>query len=241
MEKSTRRVSIDLSQKNKFQENGYLTLTKFSNSEEIEHLLSQISQFKDDLGIRKKKTVYAIRNLLDDEAIKEFANSEKVLTAVESLLAEKVHPVRAIYFDKTQDSNWFVNWHQDLSIAIQKSNPNPATNSSLKAGEVHIQAPQDILENMLTLRLHLDNCDENNGPLQVIPASHKYGIIPPENLKEVSLKQRHLCKAEAGDALFMKPLLLHSSSKSVDVKHRRILHVEFCAEYVMSSIDWRWS
>ena len=38
-----------------------------------------------------------------------------------------------------------------------------------------------------------------------------------------------VCSAFAGDALLMRPLLLHASSRSQSNRHRRVLHIEYAA------------
>ena len=60
---------------------------------------------------------------------------------------------------------------------------------------------------MLTVRIHLDEVTEENGPLQVIPGSHRSG-------KELRLNETlpRTVLADQGDVLLMRPLLLHASS-----------------------------
>jgi ectoine hydroxylase-related dioxygenase (phytanoyl-CoA dioxygenase family) len=93
-----------------------------------------------------------------------------------------------------------------------------------KAGVPHIQAPQEVLECMLALRLHLDEVTEENGPLRLIPGSHcNVGTLAcAERPSETIL-------AGAGDVLVVRPLLLHCSGRSQPEtrRHRRILHLEF--------------
>jgi ectoine hydroxylase-related dioxygenase (phytanoyl-CoA dioxygenase family) len=50
----------------------------------------------------------------------------------------------------------------------------------MKAEVLHVQPPAAILEHMLTVRLHLDPCNEENGALRVLPGSHTRGKISEE-------------------------------------------------------------
>jgi ectoine hydroxylase-related dioxygenase (phytanoyl-CoA dioxygenase family) len=54
----------------------------------------------------------------------------------------------------------------------------------MKDGLMHVQPPIAVLEQMLTVRLHLDDCNSSNGPLQVIPGSHKSGRLDMERVSE---------------------------------------------------------
>jgi ectoine hydroxylase-related dioxygenase (phytanoyl-CoA dioxygenase family) len=82
-------------------------------------------------------------------------------------------PVRAIFFDKSSGSNWLVPWHQDLTIAVASKCEAPGFGPwSVKDGIPHVQPPDELLKQMIALRLHLDDCDASNGALRVIPGSH---------------------------------------------------------------------
>ncbi len=99
---------------------------------------------------------------------------------------------------------------------------------STKADVLHVQPPSSILENMLTVRLHLDNCGEDNGALRVLPGSHTHGKIPEqETLGLRETLPEHVCAVGLGGALLMRPLLLHASSPSRVPGHRRVVHLDF--------------
>ena len=83
--------------------------------------------------------------------------------------------VRGLYFDKPPDATWSLPWHQDKTIAV-KFNDKPSQRfrrPTKKAGVPHVEAPDDVLREMLTLRIHFDNVDAQNGALQVLPGSHR--------------------------------------------------------------------
>jgi hypothetical protein len=74
-------------------------------------------------------------------------------------LADRCFPVRAIYFDKTPDSNWNVAWHQNLTIAVRERRDAAGFGPwSVKAGVPHVQPPVELLEHLVAVRLHLDPC-----------------------------------------------------------------------------------
>src|SRR5690348_7837009 len=59
------------------------------------------------------------RGLLAVRAVAELARSPRFLALVRPHLPSEPFSVRAIYFDKSSDTNWLVPWHQDLSLALR--------------------------------------------------------------------------------------------------------------------------
>ena len=50
---------------------------------------------------------------------------------------------------------------------------------TVKSGLIQVEPPLEILERMVTLRVHLDAVDERNAPLRIVPGSHRLGRLPP--------------------------------------------------------------
>jgi ectoine hydroxylase-related dioxygenase (phytanoyl-CoA dioxygenase family) len=156
-----------------------------------------------------------------------------------SSIAPGLVGVRAILFDKTADANWTVPWHQDRSIAVQERTDAPGFGPwSIKAATVHVQPPVDVLRRMLTLRLHLDPCDRNNGPLRVIAGTHHRMLDPHEIYELVARGPETACTTGAGGLLLMRPLLLHASSPATQPVHRRVIHLEFGPRALPSGVHW---
>ena len=180
------------------------------------------------------------RGLLAVPAVSQLASSATLLDLVRPHLPSEPRAVRAIYFDKSPDANWLVAWHQDLTLALRAQVDAPGFGPrSIKNGVPHVQPPIELLERMLTVRLHLDDCDASNGALKVLPGSHRFGRLSAERITE--LRAQHpetVCRASAGDALLMRPLLLHASSRSQTTRHRRILHLEYAAFTLPAGLEW---
>ena len=102
--------------------------------------------------------------------------------------------------------------------------------ASVKGGNDYARPPVPVLENLLAVRLHLDDCDETNGPLRVSPGSHRHGIIPSDTAATYARTHGETtCTADCGQVLLMRPLTLHASSVATEPKHRRVLHYVFYA------------
>ncbi|MNS15743.1 Phytanoyl-CoA dioxygenase (PhyH) [compost metagenome] len=95
----------------------------------------------------------------------------------------------------------------------------------------------DILENIFTIRIHLDDTDENNGALKVIDGSHLKKIFRPETINYANEKEI-FCNVEAGGIMLMKPLLLHGSNRTSNQKRRRVIHIEFSNKVLPELIKW---
>ncbi|HEY1379310.1 MAG TPA: phytanoyl-CoA dioxygenase family protein, partial [Gemmataceae bacterium] len=174
-------------------------------------------------------SVYAARNVLDlYPAAADAADRPPLPAALAAVLGPGYGLVRVLFFDKPPDRTWALPWHKDVTVAV-RDNRRPGAAFTLptcKAGVPHAEAPAAVLERMLTARVHLDDVTDENGPLRVLPGSHRTG-------KELRCDgfAPHAVLAAAGDVLLMRPLLAHASgcSRPGTRLHRRILHLEFAA------------
>jgi hypothetical protein len=174
-------------------------------------------------------TVYAARNLIDLwPAAAALGDMPPLPTFLAAVLGAGYGLVRALFFDKPPDRTWALPWHKDLTVAVRENRRASSAFSkpTRKAGVPHAEAPLAVLERMLTVRLHLEDVTEENGPLRVLPGSHRTG-------KELRCDgfSPHSVLAGAGDVLVMRPLLAHASncSQPGTRRHRRIVHLEFAA------------
>jgi len=193
-------------------------------------------------GVRRRGGgVFAVRNALG--AVPETGavlRAAPIHAAIEALLGPDARPVKATLFDKTATANWNVGWHQDVTIAVHERREAPGFGAwSVKAGVPHVQPPAAVLEGMLAARLHLDPCGADNGPLRVLPGSHRSGrLTAAEQARWVAECDPVLCTAEAGDLLLLRPLLLHASTPARAPGHRRVLHVEYAAAALPDGLEW---
>lgn len=163
------------------------------------------------------------RRLSDHPRFAEVLKGSK-LAELAQRLAGPVALARALLFDKRNEANWSVPWHQDLSLAVAERREVAGYGPwSVKEGIPHVQPPLEVLEGMLALRLHLDDCGPENGPLRLVPGSHRQGIS-----SAISTQGEVTCCCQAGQVLAMRPLLWHASARANETAHRRVVHLEFC-------------
>jgi ectoine hydroxylase-related dioxygenase (phytanoyl-CoA dioxygenase family) len=196
---------------------------------------------RDGAGARRRGDVYAMRNLATRvPAVGRLASLVAVREVIEPILGPDAFVTRALLFDKTAGANWKVPWHQDLTIAVaRRCDVGGFGPWSCKEGVPHVQPPVEILARMLTLRLHLDECDSDNGPLKVAPGSHKAGRLDAAAISGLRARRQPVAiTVERGDALLMRPLLLHASAAAKNPRHRRVIHLEWAAEELPGGLQW---
>jgi ectoine hydroxylase-related dioxygenase (phytanoyl-CoA dioxygenase family) len=149
--------------------------------------------------------------------------------------------VQCTYFEKSSARNWLVPLHQDLSIPVaERVDECGWSGWSEKEGVVFVQAPVEVLEQLVAVRLHLDRCGSSDGPLRVVPGSHSHGVLAPAATVAVrDAVGECLCEAEVGTALVMRPLLLHASSKSLGTGRRRVLHFLYGSRSLPHGLRWQ--
>jgi ectoine hydroxylase-related dioxygenase (phytanoyl-CoA dioxygenase family) len=192
-------------------------------------------------NFRRSQDVFAIRNLLGEvPALWPLLDTPALRKLLAELFPAGCHLTKAIYFDKPAGSNWLVAWHQDLMINVDsRATDLPGFGPwTAKAGWMAVQPPVDVLENTVTIRLHLDDCDATNGALKVVPGSHLGGVVPAETIA-ARTATAIVCAVPAGGAMLMKPLLLHASNRSTSARPRRVVHLEFSTAELPEGLNWR--
>ncbi len=207
-------------------------------------------------NLLKKDNLAVLKNVLDCDrqslrlgtnhseiyhsAISEIIKSDVLRKLITELLGKEAGLIRTLFFNKTRETNWAVGWHQDRTIAVKQKIPVAGfTGWSIKENIPHVQAPASLLKNMLICRIHLDPADIDNGVLQVIPGSHQKGIERTNNLMQNASSTISVpCTVQAGDAVVMRPLLIHRSKKSTTLKPRRVIHLEYADCELPYPLQW---
>lgn len=147
------------------------------------------------------------------------------------------------YFEKSASRNWLVPVHQDLSIPVAERVDHQSLNGwSEKEGSLYVHAPVDVLRQLVAVRVHIDACGLDDGPLRLVPGSHLRGQIKAEAAAMArQAGNEFVCTAQRGTALAMRPLLLHASSKSRGSSMRRVLHFVFGPPVLPLGLRWKYA
>lgn len=149
--------------------------------------------------------------------------------------------VQCTFFEKSASRNWLVPVHQDLSIPVAARVEHAGLGGwSEKEGALYVQPPIELLQQLVAVRLHIDTCGAEDGPLRVVPGSHLLGRMEAQAAAAArQARAEHICTAGQGSAMAMRPLLLHASSKSTGSSRRRVLHFLFGPRILPFGLQWQ--
>jgi len=206
-----------------FQENGYWIEARVFSSQECERIQSVVGTSE------VPRARGGIRNLISVPEVEAFANDRRLLELAACLFGRELAPFKATLFVKTGKANWLVSWHQDTALPVENVTDEPEWGPvSMKAGVKFAHAPAWALSKILALRIQLDDSGADNGPLRVIPGSHKRKLSTDSELSDlVAARNEVVCVTERGGVIAMSPLIVHASSKARTDAPRRVLHIEY--------------
>ncbi len=221
-------------------ENGYALAFNIYDAEEISAITTLIEgENVQNTNQSRTKDLFAIRQLLNNiPELSPLIFNNKLLHLINQFENKNYFLSKAIYFDKPKNSNWFVGYHQDLSISVkEREEKSGFINWTFKKGQYGVQPPLSILEDTITIRIHLDDTSKKNGALRVIPYSHKNGITRVDQ-NTLNTDSEIYCEIKKGGVMLMKPLTLHASSRTTNQKQRRVIHLELSTTPLPSPLQW---
>jgi ectoine hydroxylase-related dioxygenase (phytanoyl-CoA dioxygenase family) len=222
---------------------GFTIINQVYTESEIEKLISLIENRTEsnpeNATFRKSQDLFAIRQF--HKEVPEtlgFIFNQNLKNIMEDTFGKGYFITKAIYFDKPEKSNWFVAYHQDLTISVDKKiEIDNFENWTVKQNQFAVQPPAAILEDNFTVRIHIDKTTKDNGALKVIDNSHSKGILRIENL-DFEKEKETICEVEKGGIMIMKPLLFHASNKTTNNERRRVIHIEFSKHELPDGLEW---
>ena len=216
---------------------GYVLMPGVFPEKEILDII-QLLDTADHSGeaFRKSKDLFAIRKFLKAvPGIKRILFTPALKKIIEKL-GHDLFVIKSIYFDKPEASNWFVSFHQDLTVSVDRKVELPGFGTwTVKQDQFAVQPPINFLENIFTIRIHLDDTTKENGALKVIPGTHLDGICDP---KACDKTQAEICEIPRGGIMIMKPLLLHASGRTKNNQRRRVIHLELSNIELPPELNW---
>jgi len=227
--------------KNQLNTDGFAIANGIYSNEEISEIINMIdSKQMSGPTIMKNNNLFAIRQFIPTipEVLPLILN-QKLIEIIDQITESEFFISKSIYFDKPSESNWFVAFHQDLSISVEnKIESNDYSNWTFKHGVYGVQPPIKTLNDTITLRIHLDDTTSENGALKIIPKSHQHGIIRTDS-KKWETTNPYTCEVKSGGVMLMKPLTLHASNRTTNNKRRRVIHIELNKHDLSNSINWK--
>lgn len=229
--RATRRDEVLPEPVRRFSQDGFVLVSDIFDADECERLAAACRSLGEP----------GSRTFLGQDWCAALASALRSHSLLRALIPAEHVAVQCTYFEKSTSTNWLVPIHQDLSIPVaEKVEHAELSGWSLKDGSLYVQPPVSLLRQLVAIRLHLDACGEDDGPLCVVPGSHAAGRI---ELTKVALLRDASgtvnCVAPLGSALILRPLLLHSSSKASGNSQRRVLHFLYGPASLPCGLRWQ--
>jgi ectoine hydroxylase-related dioxygenase (phytanoyl-CoA dioxygenase family) len=96
-----------------------------------------------------------------------------------------------------------------------------------------------LVGRMLAIRVHLDDCGPDNGPLRMIPGSQRGGVLDSSQIDGWRNRGPEVaCPVGRGGLVVLRPLVLHASSPAGRPSRRRVLHIEYAAPDLPGGLEW---
>jgi phytanoyl-CoA dioxygenase PhyH len=183
------------------------------------------------------RTKAGARHVLTLTGVRDLATDRRLLDLAARFVGPSPIAFRATLFDKSPTANWLVVWHQDTALPLRRRVEEPGWGPwSTKAGVIYAHAPAWALETVVALRVSLDDSTEANGPLRVLPGSHRSGVLSDLEIGRLAADIQPVdCVTASGGVVAMRPLTVHASSKSTDANPRRVLHIEYAASVQLAA------
>ena len=180
------------------------------------------------------------RGILDQSWCIRLAWLVRAHPRIRSLVPTDAVAVQCTLFDKSPEKNWLVALHQDLSIPVKsRVDSTECSGWSEKERQLYVQPPVAVLEQLVAVRIHIDDCPEESGAL---PRSHWEGRLSRERAEALRLELGEtVVPVGRGGVLVMRPLILHASSKGTSVTSRRVLHFVYGPPLLPLGLEWRWA
>lgn len=207
------------------EERGFAILPHVISPETIAEVSDEISQPD------PRRSRAGVRHAMHLASLARIASSSELMALARNVLEPQAFPLRATIFDKSPDANWLVVRHQDTALPLRHRLDVPGWRPwSTKEGIPYAHALAEVLSQVLALRIHLDNSTADNGPLKVLPGTHRLGVLEDDRIHPLSEEVAAVeCLVPSGGVLAKHPLLVHASSKSRGETPRRVLHMEYAA------------
>jgi ectoine hydroxylase-related dioxygenase (phytanoyl-CoA dioxygenase family) len=211
---------------------GYAVISGILSVDQVNRLSAEVSSLANG--------AQGTRKLLDEPWCKPLAEKLRVNPKLHSLLPKNAQAVQCTLFVKSVEKNWLVSLHQDLSIPVSaRVESSKCVGWSDKEGDLFVQPPVVVLQEIVAIRVHLDDCDESTGALRVVPGSHLLGrLTSPAAIEERNRRGERSVAVPSGGVMIMRPLLLHASSKVSSGASRRVLHFVFGPPFLPEGLRW---
>lgn len=216
----------------RFEEGGFAVVPDVLDEDEV----SEISRQLEPLGTANAGT----RRLLNEAWCRGLGHRLARDSRLSKLIPHDACAVQCTYFTKSSIHNWLVTLHQDLSVPVaDRVDSEHCSGWSRKEGGLFVQPPSSFLKDILAVRIHLDDTNDESGALRIVPGSHALGRLTAEAIQRAHVDLGEVTvPVSRGGAMVMRPLLLHASQKVRVNRPRRVLHFVYGPSKPPCGLSW---
>lgn len=180
------------------------------------------------------------RDLLSHPTVLQLVRHRQIGEFLWSLTGREVVAVSA-RLDESSGVPAPPEWHQDRRVTVrERMEVRGYAAWTARVGIWHVEPPSSVLDQMVIVRIHLDDCPQGSAAFQVIPGSHRGGKLSPQAIEELVEMQPALAPNIAkGSLVAMKPLLVHTISPCPRPSRFRVLQIVFAPVEAISPLQWR--
>lgn len=219
------RSMLTTAQRKQFEEYGFIPRLTVADSDAAARTKALWDELEAREDLRGRGLTRLHSRHLDNEFLWRIASSDVILDSVEDLLGPNVLLFGTRLFCKYPSDEKFVSWHQDTYQGTWGLEPPIA----------------------LTVWYAIDDCDDGNGSMRIVPASHRSGprrheeIADPANLlrrgQSIQLSNDEHSRAvpirlRSGEASIHDGGVIHSSSPNTSGRRRCGLAIRFVPTHV---------
>lgn len=216
---------------------GFCTIPHVYTPKEVRRMKKLIYDYCRDNGYPKRdmRVGTLLKRIPELKKVIFNANLLKILNAIDP----RLFLIRSVFTERVVPGDWDSFWHQDMFInATEKVDDKAFTGWEKKTDGYVAVAPEHYLHNAVTVRIHLDDAEESNGAMKVIPGSHQRKLLDEEMALLTRNSAAVICDMKACGIQIMKPLLVHATSRGISPKARRVIHLEFNMRDLPEGTDW---
>jgi phytanoyl-CoA hydroxylase len=209
-----RKLTIE--EKKHYDEFGYVVVTDLFQKEELNGMNQELDGCEEPPQSSGEHEGFTYQLAMLTDKTKNFANDERILTLIEDIVKPGIAIFSSKLLTKLPHSPSVCHWHQDDAYYTEVVNS----------------------DTRMSIWVPLQDTDEKNGCLWIVPGSHKQGLQPytiQNNgtcRKALDEEQVDLSKAEpvpmkAGSILLFNALTWHSSKGNETDQVRRAFIVSY--------------
>jgi hypothetical protein len=203
------------------------------SEEQCEYIATSLPSVADQRG--------TARDLLSHPTVLRLVRHKQLGQFLWSLTGRELVAVAARLHDSAGTSEVAAEWHQNRVVAVrERLDVRGYGPWSTRVGISHVEPPASVLDQMLVLRVHLDDIAVGGQALQILPGSHRAGKLTLDAIEHLVDSNDVVMPAiRKGVLVAMRPLLLHAMPCLMSRTQRyRFLNIEFAPPEAITPLQW---